>query len=277
MGCSGRFKSLVIRKSTDGGMTWSHPTDAKNGLIRADGMYHTAPMPVVEQNGRLWRAMEDMYPEIKWGRNFRALTVSAEVDSDLLDAGSWTVSTRLPGNPDWLNGDFGGWLEGNAVVDPDGHVVDILRVDYRKGDGEYAAIVRLSDDGTRGTFSPDDFVRFPGGCKKFTIRRDAADGTYWTLSNVVAKGYEDYNVERARNTLALMRSSDLRSWDITRTILHHPRIEDHAFQYVDWQFDGDDLIVASRTAHDDGLGGAHNQHDANFLTFHRVESFRRGE
>ena len=56
-------------------------------------------------------------------------------------------------------------------------------------------------------------------------------------------------------------------------VLHHPDVEYHGFQYVDWLFDGDDLIVASRTAFDDGLGGAHNQHDANFLTFHRVVDF----
>jgi hypothetical protein len=30
----------------------------------------------------------------------------------------------------------------------------------------------------------------------------------------------------------------------------------------------------SRTAFDDGLGGAHNAHDANFLTFHRIENIR---
>jgi hypothetical protein len=49
----------------------------------------------------------------------------------------------------------------------------------------------------------------------------------------------------------------------------------HAFQYVDWQFDGEDLVVASRTAFDDDEGGAHRAHDANFMTFHRVEKFRR--
>ena len=36
----------------------------------------------------------------------------------------------------------------------------------------------------------------------------------------------------------------------------------------------DDLLVASRTAFDDGLGGARRAHDANFLTFHRFEKFR---
>jgi len=44
----------------------------------------------------------------------------------------------------------------------------------------------------------------------------------------------------------------------------------HAWQYVDWVFDGDDLVAASRTAY----GDSHNFHDANYLTFHRVRHFR---
>ena len=277
MGTTGQYKFAALRRSEDGGRTWTTPQDGRSGLLRDDSMYHTAPMPVVEHDGKLWRAMEDMYPVQKWGRNFRALMFSASVDDDLLDARSWTFSEPLASDGSLLGGAFGGWLEGNAVVTPDGGIVDILRVDYRKGDGEYAAIVRVSPDGRTLSFTPDDFVRFPGGCKKFTIRRDPEDGTYWTLSNAVGPGHESYNVERARNLLVLMKSSDLRAWEVTRRVLYHPQIDNHAFQYVDWQFEGDDLIVASRTAFDDGLGGAHNQHDANFMTFHRVEQFRRTE
>ena len=44
---------------------------------------------------------------------------------------------------------------------------------------------------------------------------------------------------------------------------------------VDWQFDGEDIIAACRTAFDDAEGGAHNNHDANYLTFHRFANFRR--
>ena len=49
----------------------------------------------------------------------------------------------------------------------------------------------------------------------------------------------------------------------------------HAWQYIDWQFEDDDIIYLSRTAFDDGLGGAKNAHDANFLTFHRIVGFRK--
>jgi hypothetical protein len=57
-------------------------------------------------------------------------------------------------------------------------------------------------------------------------------------------------------------------------LLHHPDPQKHAFQYADWQFDGDDLLAVARTAYDDGEGGAANQHDANYLTFHRFRGFR---
>jgi hypothetical protein len=44
----------------------------------------------------------------------------------------------------------------------------------------------------------------------------------------------------------------------------------HAWQYVDWLFDGDDIIYVSRTGWDD----SHNFHDANYMTFHRLRNFR---
>lgn len=77
-----------------------------------------------------------------------------------------------------------------------------------------------------------------------------------------------------RNTLALISSPDLRTWEQRVIVLYHPDTAKHGFQYVDWQFEGADIIAACRTAHDDSEGGAHNHHDANFLTFHRWTNFR---
>jgi hypothetical protein len=58
-------------------------------------------------------------------------------------------------------------------------------------------------------------------------------------------------------------------------VLYHPDVKQHGFQYVDWLFEDQDIIAVCRTAHDDGVGGAHNNHDANYLTFHRFSGFRR--
>jgi hypothetical protein len=75
----------------------------------------------------------------------------------------------------------------------------------------------------------------------------------------------------------LISSRDLRSWSLRSIVLRSPDVQNTGFQYVDWLIDGDDLIAVSRTAYDDGLGGAHNAHDANYLTFHRIEKFRLRE
>ena len=52
---------------------------------------------------------------------------------------------------------------------------------------------------------------------------------------------------------------------------YNQSIELTGFQYPDWQFDGEDIICLVRTAYD----GAHNFHDSNRITFHRIKNFRR--
>jgi hypothetical protein len=265
---------VVIRRSTDGGTTWTIPKDSGSGVLLGQGTYHCAPVPVVVHDGRLWRAMEDTMGPGNSGGHFLPFMMSAPVDSDLLCATNWTFSDHLPQNPEWLDHHFGGWLEGNAVVTPDDHIVDILRVDFHSA-SEKAAVVEISDDGKTASFNPSTgFIEFPGGCKKFTVRLDPLTHAYWSLANYVPPPFQGRNPERTRNTLALIRSSDLRHWTVQSIVLQHPDPEKHAFQYVDWLFDGDDLIAVSRTAFDDPFGAAHNQHDANYLTFHRFEKFR---
>ncbi len=277
MGTDREYGHLIIRRSRDGGRSWTNPTDARNGLLFADGPYHTAPVPMVEHNGRLWRAFEDAQGPGGWGHHFRSFVMSAPIDADLLRASSWMSSNRLARDETWLHGRFGGWLEGNVVAMRDGRIVNILRTDARPDD-DRAALISISADGKIVTFNPlTDFIRLPGAGKKFTIRYDARSKLFWSLTNwvlprdVTGNGG---NRERSRNTLALIASPDMRAWSVRSIVLYHPDTAHHAFQYADWLFDGDDLIVVSRTAFDDGVGGAANNHDANFLTFHRIADFR---
>ena len=167
--------NVLIRRSLDGGVTWTSPTNGATGLLRGDGQYHCAPMPVIEHAGRLWRAMEWRNPPIAWGINYRAGMLSIPVDADLLNATNWTCSNFLPSDRAWNGGDMGAWLEGNAVVTPAGELVDVLRVQTKSPD-EKAAIVRISPDGKTASFDPaTGFIKFPGGAKKFTIRFDPQD------------------------------------------------------------------------------------------------------
>ena len=292
IGTSGEYGSLSIRKSTDGGHTWTTATDAKHGLLLSDGKYHCAPQPVIHHNGRIWRAMEDAQGPGGWGSHFRAFMMSVPEDADLLDRANWTFSERLARNPAWLDGRFGGWLEGNAVVTPQGGIVDVLRVDDPKV-GDIAAVIAYDAAGKTAKFTdanrafgdhPADaktiltqggFIHLPGANTKFLIREDPkAPGTYWALSNAAPPKHHKGNLGGVRNTLSLLHSDNLVDWEVRCRLLYHPDVLDHAFQYPDWVFDGGDMAVVCRTAYDDGLGGAHSNHDANFLTFHRFKNFR---
>ena len=271
MGPSRQWGSVVIRRSDDDGRTWTEPTDKDHGLLLDDGRYHSSTVPMAIHNGRIWRAMEgeDSYPNR--GRDvhpYCAFAMSAPVDADLLKAVNWTRtnyqkfdSSRVGKRPGQGSG---GWREGNIVVTPDGGLVDFLRIDDAGVDK--ADLLPVSAHDHRITI--DDvrwgLIDFPGGRTKFTIRFDPTSKRYWSLVNKQA------DPPAARNVLALVSSADLRHWAVNTIVLRHRDPRHHAWQYVDWAFDGDDLVAASRTAY----GDSHNFHDANYLTFHRVARFR---
>ncbi len=275
MGPDRHHGRVLIRRSRDGGKSWTEPRDDRTGVLRPGLEHHGAPVPVVEHDGRLWRAIEWRNPPQAWGIHYRAGVMSAPVGADLLDARAWTTSDFLPSDRAWNDGDMGAWLEGNVVKAPDGSLVNLMRVDTQ-GLPEKAAWLRIAPDGRSLSFDPaSGFVEFPGGAKKFTVRPDPQGGGYWSLATVVPRGWNTAGKPaRIRNTLGLVASRDLRHWEVRCHLLHHVDHHNHGFQYVDWLFDGPDLVAACRTASDDPHGGAHNAHDANFLTFHRVRDFR---
>lgn len=267
--------NLVIRRSDDGGYTWTIPTNSKTGIILT-GQYHTAPVPVVIHNGRVWRAIENAAsPDKRWPQRYSAMIISARINSDLLKAKSWRQTNFIRSDSTWMNNHMNGWLEGNAVVAPDGSMLDILRSEIGKSPTEYAAYVHISKNGKKATFDPNTgFVKFPGGRKKFTIRYDNRSKLYWTLSNPNFMQVPQWKHYSVRNMLVLSSSPDLNNWTMHKMILFHPERLHHAFQYIDWLVENNDIIFVSRTAFDDSTGGAHTFHDANFLTFHRIENFR---
>ncbi|MBU0607752.1 MAG: glycoside hydrolase [Armatimonadetes bacterium] len=318
-GVSQQYGSIVIRRSDDGGNTWTYPHDEKSGLLFRGGPYHDnpnyhcAPMPVLHHDGWLYRAFEDCR-DARWGVGFQSLMVACPEDADLLDAGNWIMSNKLAFDPAWLPEDWPpldgpGYLEGNAVATPDGEiwnilrchsapVVDkavVLRVEHGRGrirDGSRIAGSYPAHEGTSGPDSggeaaamrplhaeplQQEFLRiidFPGGMTKFTIRRDPQTGLYVTISN----NNTDPRYASQRNVLSLHSSEDLIHWTHRRTLLEddlglpwEESVRQTGFQYVDWQFDGADIIYLVRTAYD----GAHNFHDANRLTFHRIEDWRQ--
>lgn len=284
LGCSQQYGSIVIRRSDDGGDTWTHPAEGSSGLLFAGGRrreppnYHCAPVPVLEADGRIYRAFEDCDPCV-WGSGFQSLVISADAGADLLDASSWRMSNHLPFDPVWAPQSWQatcpGWLEGNVVASPDGRLLNLLRVNSTPA-ANVAAMIEIEDEGRRISFDPQrGFIDFPGGMSKFSIRRDPCTGIYVTLSNETT----DRSRASQRNMLSLHTSEDLVRWERQITLLRDDlahswsdSIRLTGFQYPDWQFDGDDIIAAVRTAY----RGAHNYHDANRITFHRIARWRDG-
>ena len=283
LGVSQQYGSIVIRRSDDGGFTWTHPADAKSGMLFSGGPfreapnYHCAPVPVLEHSGRLYKAFEDADPPVH-GPSFHSCVVSAPVDADLLDATNWTISNKIAFNPVWIPSDWRPpdrpcWLEGNIVVAPNGELWNILRLNASPMVNR-AVIVKVEDAGRQISFDPaSGFIDFPGGGTKFTIRFDHRTSKYIALVNNVTN--PDWS--RQRNILSLSVSDDLINWRIVRRLMQDGSglmAQDSArltgFQYVDWQFDGDDIIYLVRTAY----RGAIRYHDSNRIIFRRLHNFR---
>lgn len=267
-GEKGGFSHFAIRKSTDGGRTWTDPKDSRTGLLRTDGHFHTAPCPIAVYKGRIWRAMERVVSADEQkkaghtGSRMTAVMASAPVDADLLDADNWTLSNPVYfDHVTWRAAQF---IEGNALVTPEGKMVNLLRVDPAAL--EKAVILDCSDDGkTLSSRGRDSLIDFPGGADKFTIRFDPKSRRYWAI---VTTQQEPYAL---RNHLVLTSSADLVHWKRHTILIRHRDSHHHAWQYNDWLFEGeDDIVFVSRT----GWDGSHDYHDANYMTLHRIKDFR---
>ncbi len=295
MGVKNAFQEIRIVRSTDKGKNWTVPIDSNTGILLS-GRYHTAPVPVVIYNNRIWRSFEDS-PSPTDERDFHSFVISAPIDSDLLKASSWTKSDSLRLDESWINATDPHWLEGNVVVKPGGGLINFMRIEaYNNASIPFALTgsaagkkrfqtamkINISTDGKYMSFdnNSSDFVDFPGAESKFTIRYDSISNKYWTIVNKISNTSDStYNTylwqPNQRNVLMLMSSSDLVTWDSCYKVIRWnegrkmTNRDVFGFQYADWQFEGDDIVAVSRTA---WYGKWY--HDANMVTFHRIENFR---
>lgn len=262
--------SIVIRKSEDGGKTFTEAKDSKTGLLyqmslelQSDGLgykkYHCAPVPVVNHNGRLYRAFERKTTNTTFPSLFSFIISCAE-DADLLNADNWTKSNENTVED---------CLEGNIVVGKDGSIYNLLR----KHLVNKAFLYRLGSNNRSYSFVKE--VNMPGGDVKFTVRIDNKTQKYIALTNIHTD--MDCKSNLQRNVLGIIYSEDLVEWGTGNIILQENNAADwnesvkkYGFQYVDWIFDGEDILYLSRTSYD----GAHNFHNANRLTLHRLKNFR---
>jgi len=250
---------LLIRRSSDGGRTWTEPLDEATGLLR-EGTFGGTPNRPVISGARVWFAIS--------GRRL----ISAPINSDLLNAGSWTLTRPAQIQERPIDGDL-------VITEAQVVASDVIAPVLLPKVGGHPFTVLI-----RSTTSPEkicdptaeDWVELPGGEKKFAAAWDPVSGYFIALTNPVLPQYANsaWPPELIRNVGAMLVSKDLREWRLVHIFLESPNVDYEAFQYFSFDFDGDDLIVASRTAFEMSGRKPPRGHDSNLITFHRIRNFR---
>ncbi len=295
----------VIRKSTDGGKTWADVCSVRgvswgvllevNGDIWLVGTRLGNGVVIGKLQGNtlnttaLWSIESAVFePLVSDGIVYLALDfgiASAPVTADLTNVSNWTL-TQDPGDvatPAWYcqvsgktlsGGGTADLMEGNIVKGKDGKIYVVYRIESQPN-GDYAVMLQLSEDRTSLSLLPNDasLVALPTTVSRFVIKYDSQSDSYICISNL-------WTVDefcRARNVLGLSVSKDLQSWRVVDTVLvdramMNPECSGwaHAFQYPDWDFDGDDIVLVIREA----TGFTNTFHDGKYFTFYRISNFR---
>lgn len=266
-GCDANGGNIVVSVSADGGFNWS-----ENHIIvpKTEGGFHGSSSPCVESNGRVYRAMSEKGTDT-WG----VVLISAPMSSDLTDPASWTVSNIVYYNTSWLPLTSTQWEEPALVKRPDGSMCIIMRIDGTVN-AEYAALLEVESD---RLISFSRIFSMPGSAKRLTIAYDSVSSKYWCLiSPFWSNSKSQYGLSpvQARNSMCLISSQNLIDWTLERTCIYSDNPYNNSYHYIDWRFDGDDLVSTFRCSVDEERGLAYSYHDSNGLGYFRVKNFRNG-
>ncbi len=224
------------------------------------------PGTVVVKDGKLYRP-------------YNASVYYADVNSDLMKSESWTLSesARTYFNNDWVirvNGEVpSDWsiMEPNMVIGPQGQLYYMARID---GIGRNIAVMlELKEDGSFEYVGNNGIINIQTTWNRFCVRYDEVSQKYITLTCVYTANEHD----RARRTLAIQVSDDMINWQVVDYVLVDREMVNptyatwfHGFQYVDFDIEGNDIIMAVR----ESVGDANCYHDGTYITFYRMENFR---
>ena len=269
LACSTEYGDLLIGKSTDGGKTFSAPVcllRGSNGKNGNNGI-HKNPQNILIHNNRLYNTLE-------WGSwankeyCHAAMVMSINLNDDLLCPENWSFTepkkfepsateiSHLPHNTMTI--------EGTLAINPDGKLLNVMRFG-----GDKCAIAYLVDtEDPDAPLTHSHCIPFPANRSKFMIKFDTISKKYYSI----ACRLKDDAPLHSRNLLSLMVSNDLLNWRLQYDLIDYSDSDPDkvGFQYVDFEFEGDDIIFLCRTA----VNNAHNYHDSNYSTFHRIRNFR---
>ena len=275
-------RNIVILRSDDEARSWTGP------VTLFEGSYWNAPTGVLIKNGRLYRSFNlhedsDGTPNL---RNYEGcVVVAADLSRNLLDPAAWRMSNRLdyPGTPRLLTRvPVAGrrpdhWLESNLVeVKSEIRGFHRLRIPGGGAQGQthqstagLAAVTDLRDDGRTLKHTFGQLYPIPGAQNKFHIIRDEPSGLYWMAGNIPVDSLGRPPGGDDRRILILMYSVDAHNWFQAGCVAMSKKPRE-AYNYASLLPDGDDLLLAVRTA----LGGEQSQAKSTHITFHRVRGSR---
>lgn len=272
LGVSNEYGDLLIGKSEDEGRTYEAPTVIMRGScsFKAAGIGRT-PQNVFEHKGRLYTSFE-------WGAwsvgYHAACILSCDAEGDLLDADNWKVTYPVKFDPTWEGVEpypSNGCLEGTVTLAPDGKLMAIYRYDMSQTKVKYGKILAFEID-TENPTAPIKYrkaIKCDGNHSKFIVLKDDVSGYYYSIISRITDKNKDYD----RRLLSLVRSKELDEFELVCDLYDlRDRAEwnEEGLQYVDFFFEGDDILFLCRTS----MNGGNNFHDANYSTFHRIRNFR---
>ncbi|MDX9793018.1 MAG: LamG-like jellyroll fold domain-containing protein [Kiritimatiellia bacterium] len=255
---------LVIRRSEDGGVTWTLPESAASGILTETTGWHFRGGEPVIHNGRVWVYVERRGNTLRgsYPANVEAGAMSAPVGTDLLNAENWTLTQPLTLIPETWDPSvtFGGWSNGRALVDRNGALCMALST-VSVGGSEYLSLLAAGTSPDEGfTVSPmTDGVLLPGGGTSFAVRYDPVTRRYWAVTN-------PDNIAQ----LGLFSSFTLHDWAFHGMLLEAQAGSLQTFSVPDSKIIDNDLITLCRAAYPDQDGEPLAR---NHLMFKRIPGF----
>jgi hypothetical protein len=270
-------EELVISYSEDSGLTWREPLILfeKEKSIFGCGVLRS-PTSHTVYKGRLWFNVEHEGGKGWYDGGLQGYSLmSIPEDADLTNTANWTFSKILRYSTDFPGAVKGGnpfFLEGNMVVSPDGRLFDFLRYNTEDAEPDRDKAALLEVDTGNPEKAPVFYriIDFPGGMNLFNIIFDPDTHLYVSLIARVTLPWAGQ-----RNILSLSISKDLYTWNVVHDVINlqdsgwSEGCELAGFHSTPFFIEKGDIYLVSRTAY----GGARSYHDANRVTFHKVENY----